>query len=204
MVDWEERAIASVRAGAPDVEAVYMAYRVPMKQTAARKLEGEHNETLGLSADDVVAEIIADVYEGKIKLDPSVVGRLRPYLRRIVANQAVSLMRLRGAESRARSRQHPADLTDIEADVETIVLAEQVEDHMSVLTDHERHVMVEYVKKGRPAKDVAVELECTPQNISQLRKSALRKLFADLPFGDDPSNDQLMNGDAGEREEGAT
>ena len=190
MVDWEDRAIASVRAGEPDVEAIYLAYREPMLGTAVAKLGGVDNSTLGLSAEDVVNEVVTGLIDGSIVLDPSVADHLKARLRRIVANQSINLIRRRGAESRARMKQHPTDLTDIEADVETMVLAGQAEERMFVLNERERYVIVEHVKKGRLVKDVADELDCTSQNVSQLKKAALRKLFAAPSFADPNSNDQ--------------
>ncbi|MDP9333598.1 MAG: sigma-70 family RNA polymerase sigma factor [Actinomycetota bacterium] len=190
MTDWNQRAIDSVRAGTPDVEAIYMAYREPMLGTAVDKLGGVDNSTLGLSAEDVVIEVVTGLIDGSIGLDPSVADHLKARLRRIVANRAIDLMRRRGAESRARVKQHPTDLTDTEADVETMVLAGQAEERMFVLNEREHYVIVEHVKKGRLVKDVADELVCTPQNVSQLKKAALRKLFAALPFAEPNSNDQ--------------
>ena len=190
MSDWNQRAIDSVRAGTPDVEAIYMAYREPMLGTAVDKLGGVDNSTLGLSAEDVVDEVVTGLLDGSIGLDPAVADHLKARLRRIVANRAIDLMRRRGAESRARMKQHPTDLTDIEADVETMVLAGQAEERMFVLNEREHYVIVEHVKKGRLVKDVADELVCTPQNVSQLKKAALRKLFAALPFAEPNSNDQ--------------
>lgn len=196
MGNWEERAITSVRNGAPDVEALYMAYREPMLRTAAGKLRGENNTTLGLSAEDVVEEVIAGILDGSVALKPEIANRLRAHLRTVVRNKAVDLMRQRGAESRALGRRHPVELSDIETDVETMVLAEQAEARMGLLNDNERHVIIENVKQRRQSKDVAAELGCSPQNISHLRKSAVRKLTAGLPFEDatspDPGGDTLI------------
>lgn len=195
MVDWEERAIASVRAETPDLEAIYRAYAGVMKQTATRKLKGSDNATLGLSADDIVCAVVEGVCDGSVKLDASVASHLRAYLRRVTANHAVTLIRSRRAETRALEKRHPVDLTDVQGDVETVVLAEQFEEQLGILTERERYVIVEHVMSERSRNDVAAELGCTPQNISQLRKSALRKLFADLPFADTESDDQQTKND---------
>jgi RNA polymerase sigma factor (sigma-70 family) len=199
MVDWQKRAIASVRAGTPDLDAIYRAYATVMKQTATRKLKSSDNATLGLSADDIISAVIEGVCDGSVKLEPSVAGHLRSYLRRVTANHAVSLIRSRVADTRAQQKRHPVDLTNVQDDVETVVLAEQVEEQLGILTERERYVIIEHVKNERSRNDVAAELNCTPQNISQLRKSALRKLFAQLLFADIDSDDQQMKND---REEG--
>lgn len=148
MIDWHERAIASVRAGAPDVEAIYMAYCEPMLGTAAAKLGGVDGSALGLSAEDVVEDVVVGLLDGSIELDPSVADHLKARLRRIVANQAIDLVRRSGAQSRARVKRHPTDDTDLQADVETMVLAGQAEDRMFVLNEREHYVIVEHIKKG--------------------------------------------------------
>jgi RNA polymerase sigma factor (sigma-70 family) len=204
MTEWDKRAIDSVRAGTPDVEAIYLAYREPMLRTAAGALRGVDSSTLGQSAEDIVGDVVVDLYNGSIILKPSDADHLRPLLRRIIKNKAVDLTRRRGAESRARAKQHPVDHTEIETDVETIMLAEQAEKSMHLLTQNEHYVVVENVKKDRRAKDVAAELGCTPQNISQLRKSALRKLGAELSNTDGDSHRQQRKRATEGREEGST
>lgn len=188
MTDWERRAADSVLAGRPDVEAIYLAHRGAMRTTAAAKLRGA--DALGLDADDIVGDVVAGLLDGTITLAPDVAPRLRAHLRRIAANKAIDLIREREAASKATRRRHPADPTDVEADVETMVLAEMAEERMYLLNEREHHVIIENVKKGRLAKDVAVGLGCTPQNVSQLRASALRKLSASLPFVNDPPSDR--------------
>ncbi len=201
MGDWEQRAIESVRDGAPNPEAIYRAYRGPMMATAARLLGGEHTQTLGLSAEDIVDAVVTDLCAGKVRLKPEIADRLGRYLRGVVANYAKTLMRQRRIDERAMGKQHPMDLTDIEADVETIVLAEQVEERMHLLTERERYVIIENVMKERQVKDVADELGCSPQNISQIRRPALRKLFPEGPFAGGGSSDQHVNGPLHEQEE---
>jgi RNA polymerase sigma factor (sigma-70 family) len=188
MTNWERRAADSVLAGNPDVEAIYLAHRDAMRATAAAKLHGA--DALGLDADDIVGDVVVRLLDGTITLAPTVGHRLRAHLRRITANKAIDLIREREAASKATRRRHPADPTDVEADVETMVLAEMTEERMHLLNERERHVIVENVKKGRLAKDVALDLGCTPQNVSQLRASALRKLSASLPFVNNPPSDK--------------
>lgn len=201
MTEWEQRAIGSVRAGKPDVEAAYMAYREPMLRSAAGTLRGLDSATLGLSAEDVVNEVIMGLLEGKIELERSHAKHLRARLRRIVINKAIDLIRTRGSESRAKMKQHSVALSDVESDVETIVLSEQAEQRMHMLTGDERYVIVENVKKDRLVKEVAAEIGCKPQNISQLRRSALRKLGATPSFTRVPLDDQQMKPAPERREE---
>jgi DNA-directed RNA polymerase specialized sigma24 family protein len=192
MTDWAERAIASVRDGNPDPEAIWRAYRGPMKQAAARKLGADHEQTLGCSADDVVGNVIADLYERKVKIRAEMADLLRPYLRGIVANYANALIRQRMSDTAAGVRNLALELTDIATDVETMVLAEQVQAKMHLLNERERYVVIENVIKSRPVKDVADELQCAPQNISQLRRPALRKLFPEGAFVKTGPNDQTL------------
>lgn len=201
MTDWAERAIASVRDGNPDPEAIWRAYRGPMNQTAVRKLGADHEQTLGCSADDIVGDVIADLYEGKVKIPAEMADRLRPYLRGIVANYANARIRQRITETSAGARNLTLELTDVATDVETIVLAEQAQAKMHLLTERERYVVIENVINGRLVKDVADELQCEPQNISQLRKPALRKLFPEGAFATTHPNDRpLTNPNEGEEE----
>lgn len=184
MDEIEERAVKSVRAGQPDVEAIYLAYRDAMLSTAEKKLLG--GDALGLGAEDIVDDVVSGMLDGTIQLPPATAHHLRPFLRRIVANKATDLIRRRTADTAAVQRQHPTDLTNVEEDVETMVIVEQLEERMYLLTEKEHYVIIENVKNQRPPKDVASELGCAPQYISQLRKSALRKLAAELPFMDEP------------------
>jgi DNA-directed RNA polymerase specialized sigma24 family protein len=194
MTDWVERAIASVRDGSPDPEAIWRAYRGPMKQTAAGKLGADHEQTVGCSADDVVGDVIADLYEGKVKIPAEMADRLRPYLRGIVANYANARIRQRMSDTAAGVRSLELELTDVATDVETIVLAELAQAKMHLLTERERYVVIENVINGRLVKDVADDLQCKPQNISQLRKAALRKLFPESAFAKPHPNDQTLTG----------
>jgi DNA-directed RNA polymerase specialized sigma24 family protein len=201
MTDWAERAIASVRDGNPDPEAIWHAYRGPMKQAAARKLGADHQQTLGCSANDVVGNVIADLYEGKVKIPAEMADLLRPYLRGIVANYANVLIRQRMSDTAAGVRSLALELTDIATDVETMVLAEQAQAKMHLLNERERYVVIENVINGRPVKDVADELQCAPQNVSQLRRPALRKLFPEGAFATSgPKNQTSTNPNEGKEE----
>jgi DNA-directed RNA polymerase specialized sigma subunit len=53
------------------------------------------------------------------------------------------------------------------------------------LPPRERHALVERVMNGRPANEVAGELQVTPQRVSQLVNQAIRKLRAKC----DPTED---------------
>lgn len=180
----EERAVDSVRAGRPDIEALYRAYGPAMRSSAAMRL-GD-GDALGLDAEDIVGQVIEGLVDGSVVLKPGTSSSLRAQLRRVAANKTVDLIREREDSSAAAERRHGLDTTDVQADVETMVLAEMAEERMFLLTEQEHYVMIERVKKDRPAKDVAKELGCTPQYVAQLRNSAVRKLFANLPFMDPP------------------
>lgn len=133
MTDWERRATDSVLADSPDVEAIYLAHRGAMRAAAAARLRG--GDALGLDADDIVGNVVAGLLDGNIPLPPPVAPRLRGHLRRIVANKTIDLIRERETASKATRRHHRADPTDVQTDVETMVLAEMAEERMDLLTE---------------------------------------------------------------------
>lgn len=197
-----ERAVESVREGRPDCRAIYVAYHGQMMHAAVQVLGSESNSTLGVSAADVVNNVVTCILTGDVKLPAKVADRLGAYLVGVVKKRALTCIRRRDGEARAFAKRHPRDESDVHADVETLVLAEQVKARMHRLNERERYVIVQNVMKGRPVKEVAEELGCTPQYISQIRKPALRKLHPDLSFtADAPSNDGVESSASGEREE---
>jgi RNA polymerase sigma factor (sigma-70 family) len=74
------------------------------------------------------------------------------------------------------------DRVDEQADVERVALArlrlECAQRELSALPPRERHALVERVMKGRPAKEVAGELQVSPQRVSQLVNQAIGRLRA--------------------------
>lgn len=201
MSDLEQRAVESVRAGTPDWAAIYEAYGEPMMRTAVKVLGVGESATQGQSAVDVVGKVFEDLLGGEIVLDSADADSLRPFLRAVVRNRAVTLVRRSAAESRAGFKGLAVNTTDVAEDVATQVLAEMAEERMYLLNEKEHRALVERVQHGRPAKEVAGELGVTPQRVSQLVTSALRKLRADPAFIDALSNDQPVTRPS-EREEG--
>jgi RNA polymerase sigma factor (sigma-70 family) len=204
MSRYREPAIESVRDGKPDCRAIYVAFRSQMMNVAVHVFGSESNSTLGMSAADVVDQVVTDILTGKVKLRPEHADRLGAYLVGIVKNRARTLIRRRSAETRATTKRHLADETDVQGDVETLVLAERIKARIHRLNERERHVIIENVMNGRPAKEIAGELGCTPQYISQIRKASLRKLHPDFAFDtDESSDDEVENSTGGERKETA-
>lgn len=169
----EENSVAHFEIG-----AVYAKYRDLMHRVAFVKLDpsGRADE-----ADDVVQDVIV----GMMGSMPSGVKNWEAYLVRAVQNKATD--RLRSAA--VKHDGGPIDeATDHETESDPDIADEVVEaieqqhrgaivwDCLSVLDDRERKVLREYVVKGRPRKEVALELGVSPQRITQLRDAGFKKL----------------------------
>jgi RNA polymerase sigma factor (sigma-70 family) len=176
--------LAGVRAGTPDWGRIYLAYREAMFHAAGWVLEGQAHA--GVSAGDVVQKVVIELQRLGLPADTRDLGAL--LIRRTIQ---------RACDELRRAQRHPTipleeqvhDLADEQADVERIVLARLrlacAQRELPGLPPRERHALVERVMKGRPANEVAGELQVTPQRVSQLVNQAIRKLRAKC----DPTED---------------
>jgi RNA polymerase sigma factor (sigma-70 family) len=173
-VESDDVLLAGVRAGTPDWGRIYLAHREAMYHAAAWALEGRAHA--GVSASDVVQKVIMEVQRLGLPTDAR---DLEALLVRRTLQRAYDEIR--------RARRHPTipledtlDRVDEQADVERIVLArlrlECAQRELPALPPRERHALVERVMKGRPANEVAGELQVTPQRVSQLVNQAIGRL----------------------------
>jgi RNA polymerase sigma factor (sigma-70 family) len=174
-VESDDVLLEGVRAGTPDWGRIYLAHREAMYHAAAWALEGRAHA--GVSAGDVVHKVVIELQRLGLPADTR---DLRAVLVRRTLQRAYDEVR--------RARRHPTISLE-DADVERIVLArlhlECAQRELPGLPPRERHAVVERVMKGRPANEVAGDLQVTPQRVSQLVNQAIRKLRAKC----DPTED---------------
>jgi RNA polymerase sigma factor (sigma-70 family) len=183
-VESDDVLLEGVRAGTPDWGQIYLAHREAMYHAAAWALEGRAHA--GVSAGDVVQKVVIELQRLGLPADTR---DLRAVLVRRTLQRAHDEVR--------RARRHPTipleedtpDQVNEDADVERIVLArlhlECAQRELPGLPPRERHAVVERVMNGRPANEVAGDLQVTPQRVSQLVNQAIRKLRAKC----DPTED---------------
>ncbi|MHB1004095.1 MAG: RNA polymerase sigma factor [Chloroflexota bacterium] len=195
----DEALLAGVRSGRPDWQAIYLAYRRLMLGVAAKVLgrdqpcpaEGGLSRLHGgVSASDVVSEVVASLQEDGI---PPAVRNLRAYLATATANKAIDVIRRNTVERQVEGKVvhqpryeslpdgeagvMPERELDTEAVVAEIAMREAVLANLSLLTPNERFVLGERVFKRRPAREVAEELGVSPQRISQLARAASKRIL---------------------------
>ena len=127
-------------------------------------------------------------------------GSFTGFAKKIARNAAVDAMRRLLSQKRGQGRilstdalasgdrdstQEMPSSVDVEAQVIAVVNLEALLDLVDeVLKRDEREVFWEYVYYGRPREDIATERGVSPQRVSQLKTSAMKKLKKDprYPF----------------------
>ena len=180
--------LVGVRAGTPDLGAIYAAHRGAMYRAAARILGPYEQALRGVSAEDVVSQVVGD---WQAKGLPRTVSNLRAYVITSTRNRAIDTLRHATREldaddtvrirlERRLSGGWATEMVDADTDVEAAALEhidqERIRAHIHLLTDNERYVIQERVFKRRPANEVADELGVSPQRVSQLARAGAERL----------------------------
>jgi RNA polymerase sigma factor (sigma-70 family) len=176
--------------------AAWMEWGSAMLTAAARVLQGQ--ELLGVDAETVVSQVFLEMMQ---KGPPPTDRPPGPHLIAAARNRATDAVR-------RHTRHHDAyapdpdtvsagggDQADRVAEADLAARAVVAVGH---LPPKQRHVMKERVMKQRPAKDVAAEINVTPQRIPQLITEAITALRRHPAFID-LLPDDLRSGGAAAR-----
>ena len=134
------------------VRAVYAAHGPELYRFAFRSL-GDR----GL-AEEAVQETFVRAWQAADRFDDAL-GSLRTWLFAIIRNVVIDLTRARAVRpglSVAEARDD--DAIHLDDDIERALVAWQVEEALTKLSDEHRHALVEVHYKSRPYQDVAQEL----------------------------------------------
>jgi RNA polymerase sigma-70 factor, ECF subfamily len=163
-----------------EAEEVYTEHKDRIWRVAQRMLKGQSINGVGVSAEDIVMTVMLEVLAKGV---PDSLGVRDPgmgaYLSRLTIRRSIDALRKGNREvpfdPMLAQRADPT-ATDPLTAAENDSLLQRCDELLARLTPNERHVLVERVRKGRPAKDVAQELGVTPPRVSQLVAAALTKL----------------------------
>lgn len=163
----------------------YARYRDRMYAAAFRELR-DHQDAL-----DAVQEAMSSVMTSSpAKLAP--IQNLGAYLAGTAFHKAVDLIR-KNEHTQATDPDDIVDLTAEEVDVEELagdrLALEAAVDVLDRMPDNVRHAYEQRVLMARKAKDVAAELDCTPQYIPQLVAAAVTIIEEYSPFIERPTSD---------------
>lgn len=148
----------------------------------------------GTSYEDVVHDVLRDV----TRKPSGVLGAPseRAYLVRAVKNRATSALK-RGSrqptvapDDALFERSSRGD--EVGDDVVDLQMSANVAASLDRLSPRQRYAIVQRVMMGRPSVEVAGEMDCAPQNISQLVNRGLATLRADPTFDRLVQDDQEM------------
>jgi RNA polymerase sigma factor (sigma-70 family) len=180
--------LVGVRAGTPDLGAIYAAHRGAMFRAAAQILGPYEKALRGVSAEDVVSQVVSDWQAKGLR---RTVTNLRGYVITSTRNRAIDTLRratreldaddtLRIRLERRLSDDFAAEMVDAGTDVEATALEhidqEQIRAHLHLLTENERYVIQERVFKRRPPTEVADELGVSSQRVPQLARAGAERL----------------------------
>lgn len=130
------------------LRAAFLAYSGELYGYARRSLSDSG------AAEEVVQETFIRAWRARERFDPDL-GSLRTWLfaieRRIVIDQARS-------RALRQTSPLPADLVQVGDDIERALVGWQVEEALRRLRPDHRHVLVETYYRGRPGREVAIEL----------------------------------------------
>jgi RNA polymerase sigma-70 factor, ECF subfamily len=130
------------------LRAAFLAYSGELYGYARRSLNDSG------AAEEVVQETFIRAWRARERFDPDL-GSLRTWLfaieRRIVIDQARS-------RALRQTSPLPADLVQVGDDIEKALVGWQVEEALRRLRPDHRHVLVETYYRGRPGREVAIEL----------------------------------------------
>jgi DNA-directed RNA polymerase specialized sigma24 family protein len=149
-------------------------------------LGSEPQAVVGISADDVAQQVLAEIMETGLPYVGSHY-QVRSFLQR---REGWVLSSVFDEAKRRRGGQIEEELPDDRAGPElTTNPIEEVEErldddqavrderaHFACLTPNQRRVMVEHVEKARPAKDVAAEMGLTDRWVRELAHQAAAKI----------------------------
>lgn len=178
--------LAAIQAGDPTAWGrAYTEYRERMYSAAFGVLR-DHHDTL-----DAVQEAMWSVMTSS----PATLAQIQnlgAYLARTAYHKAIDLIRW-NEHTQATDPEDVIDLTAEEVDVEEVagdrVALEAAADVLDHMPDNVRYAYVQRVLMARKAKDVAVELGCTPQYIAQLVSAAVTIIDEFSPFIKCPTSD---------------
>jgi RNA polymerase sigma factor (sigma-70 family) len=174
-VDCDQSALLTdLHAGKHVWSDVYICCRERMYRAAARVLR--FGDADGQSADDFVDEAFTvAMKDGVANVHTNICGWLTKSANGRAIDACRRASRGRELDRRVADLLPAADVADL---AELASMAELAEEALLTLPPPEQYVMREQVMKQRPVKDVAGDLDCAPQRISQLRTQALRRLAA--------------------------
>lgn len=165
----------------PDWSEIFGDHAPALYSRSRRVLGPEPHSSTGVSADDTVQEVFVRAmknlrYEGSRY-------EVRSFLQRQLGWVLSEVFKEQGRRRGALEKLGPSDGTgpDPIEDVLDRVDDDQVLkisfEHLGCLTPKERRVWEEYLRKGRPAAEVAAQFGVTPTRIRQLAQAAGRKLL---------------------------
>ncbi len=183
-----EEILASIAAGSPDWASVYECCRDAMFGTARRFFRTSDEARGGESDADVVQTVMLELIKNGLPADINTVKRLRSYMASATWRRAYnSSQRLQATNEPLPEPGSPEELRD-EAFEEHLlgqIIASQAKVLADQLPDREKHVIREYILKGRTQVDVAAELGVSDARIRQLCTAGLRMIRALLVNVDD-------------------
>lgn len=165
-----------------------------MWKGAARVL-GRDRAVRGRSAEDAVGTAIEEAMRPGTRLPTT---SLCGWLATIAIRRARDILRASRLETPTDDDLEPeAEIANVEETAVAAVLVQRAKELLPSLPAPEQHAIRERLMAGRPAKDVADELGCTPQNVSNIVTRALTTLREDAAFTTTSSFDLQTEASAG-------
>lgn len=182
--------LAGVAASQLDWAAIYTTYRADMMRTAIsvlgpRSIRGE-------DAEDVVTKVMTELMRKGLPTD---VRNLRGFLVSVTRRRSIDVSRGRRFDEVLEDHQIEAsEEDDLVGDAAvTAALVDQGRAALARLEPKERHAVEQRFLLQRPAKDVAAEIDVSPQYLPKLIRKGLARLRAEIGFTDHPSFDQEVS-----------
>lgn len=176
----DEDLLAGIAKGEPDWRAVYERCRHAMHAAAMRYFRRREEALGGLSAEDVVQQVMSAVIRKGLPDDLASVEKLRAYMAQ------ATLFRAHNVKTRKPAGHLPlADpgtpdelpgTDDVEETAVTIAVADHAKQLVQRLPGLEQLVIRRHVLEGHRQIDVAAEIGVSDARVRQLLKAGLRRL----------------------------
>ncbi len=165
--------------GEPINWAAFYAEHGALMRRAAKSVLGKSatsdGATLGVSVDDVVHQVMADLMEKGL---PAGVRSIRGFLYRRIESRAKDARKRGVHQPELPEGADNTDGTNVALEVEFRLESAAIVDALDELSERHRFVVIERVMKNRPAKEVAADLGIEPQGLPSLQRTAIDQLRA--------------------------
>lgn len=175
----DDEFLASITSGVPNWTTVYAHCRSTMHQAARRFFRSTSEAHGGISSDDVVQNVMAEVMRAGLPQNIDSPPRLRAYMYTLTWRR--SFNERRRLDARNQPVPGPGGPSEVYKDgfedrVVDQLLASRAKVLIEELPDPEQHVLREHILKTRPQVEVARDMGISDARVRQLLTTGLRRL----------------------------